>query len=522
MNRLLLLGVLAAAAGCDESLVPQPLPTTTFTATTVGTSTELSALPSFADERGGGVFVDLAGRVTRVRPNGSKGVLEPHPSDELWPGPASGVFALSGTNSLVATSRGVFVVNDGWLVAPEWQAAIPPDGLHATAVGSDGSAWLAHDTGLFRLARGALGEFKVGSESLTGVTSVAAAPSPQGGAGIWFVRDGKLFVATQTGTDDFTVTEAKLDASITRNGFLAVAGLTPSPTSAGELWAITPRALLTYNGISWKQFTLGANPRALKSAGRFAWLQAGDALYRLDGNLGAWQRVEGLSASATLLGADAAGSAWVRVGEDTVSVAPYPPIRVRGMFSAQQVFDGQLVLQAALLAPQRDDAGVVTSGALTELRWRLDDLESQAVDLTTGVDGEGPTGGETFFSLGGVNDGQVLNPVSFAALDDGWHTLHVSATVDGATRERQLHFLFAGAANATLSWETDVKPVFEKHCASCHVSGPAPTELKDYAEWKANASTIADRVRTSSMPPGGMDPASISTIVRWANGGTLP
>lgn len=522
MNRLLLLGVLVAAAGCDESLVPQPLPTTTFTATTVGTSTELSALPSFADERGGGVFVDLAGRVTRVRPNGSKGVLEPHPSDTVWPGPASGVFPLSGTNSLVATSRGVFVVNDGWLVAPEWQAVLPPEGLRASAVGSDGSAWLAHDTGLFRLARGALGEFKVGAESLTGVTSVAAAPSPEGGAGIWFIREGKLFVATQTGLDDFTVTEPKLDTSITTEGFLAVAGLTPSPKTAGELWAITPRALLTYNGLSWRQFTLGAGPRALKAAGRFAWLQAGDGLYRLDGNAGAWQRVEGLSASATLLGADAAGSAWVRVGEQTLSVAPYAPIRLRGLFASQQVFDGQLVLQAAVPSAQRDDAGVVAAGALSALSYRLDDLESHPVDLTVGVEGEGPSAGETFFSLGGVNDSQVMNPVSFAALIDGWHTLRVSATVDGQQRERQVHFLFAGAASAVISWEADVKPVFEKHCAACHVSGPAPTELKDYAEWKANAATIADRVRTSSMPPGGMDPASISTIVRWANGGTLP
>jgi hypothetical protein len=522
MKHFLLLGVLAAATGCDESLVPQPLPTTSFTATTVGTSEELSALPSFADERGGGVFVDLAGRVTRVRPNGTRGVLEPHPSDEIWPGPATGVFPLSGINSLVATSRGVFVVNDGWLVSPEWQAVIPPDGLRASAVSSDGSAWLAHDTGLFRLARGTLGEFKLGDQSLGGVTSVAAAPTPEGGAGIWFIREKKLFTATQTGTDDFSVKEVKLDASISKDGYLAVVGLSPSPKSAGELWVITPNALLTFTGLAWLQFKLDASPRVLKGAGRFAWMQAGNTLYRLDGDLGAWQTVEGLSASATLLGCDSAGTAWVRVGEETVAVAPYVPLRLRGMFASQQIFDGQLVLQAAVPSPSRDDAGVVTGGETTAMSWQLDDLEAHNVDLTAGADGEGPTEGETFYSLAGIDGSQVLKPVSFAALNDGWHTLSVKATVGGQERSRKLHFLFSGAANAVVSWEDDVRPIFEARCASCHVSGPAPTELKNFTEWKANSSNIADRVRSSAMPPGGMDPTSVSTIVRWVNGGTLP
>ena len=111
-----------------------------------------------------------------MRGNGEQGVLEAHPRNEVFPGPASGVHALGPANSLVATERGLFVADQGWLIAPSWQAVLPADGLLATALGSDGVAWLAHTQGLFRLERGALTEFKLAGASLTGLTAMAGAP----------------------------------------------------------------------------------------------------------------------------------------------------------------------------------------------------------------------------------------------------------------------------------------------------------------------------------------------------------
>ena len=75
MKRLLLCAALLLV-GCEEVTTLEPLSPTTFEAVSQGTMLDLAASPGFADERGGGVFIDLAGRVVRVRGNGDRGVLE--------------------------------------------------------------------------------------------------------------------------------------------------------------------------------------------------------------------------------------------------------------------------------------------------------------------------------------------------------------------------------------------------------------------------------------------------------------
>ena len=139
MKRSLLV-LLAVVSACEEVTTLEPLNPASFDAVTQQTMLELSAAPAFADERGGGVFVDLAGRVVRVRANGMKGVLEAHPGNTVLPGPASGVWALGPSNSLVSTSRGLFVADQGWLIAPAWQNALPAEGLKSTTLDGDGVA----------------------------------------------------------------------------------------------------------------------------------------------------------------------------------------------------------------------------------------------------------------------------------------------------------------------------------------------------------------------------------------------
>ncbi len=500
------------ATGCDESTLPQPLTVDSFDAVTQVTMLDLSATPSFGDERGGGVFVDLAGRVVRVRANGERGVLESHPRNAVWPGPATGVYSLGPSNALVATSRGFFVADQGWLIAPSWQGALPAEGLRATALGADGAAWLAHDLGLFRLDRGQLAEFKQAESSLTGITALAVAPTLDGAPGVWFTREGKLFAAAQTSRTSFSIREAVLDPSVIAGEVIGLAGLGPTATTGGELWAITQHALLAYTGSSWRQFTLGAGPRKLMGAGRFAWLQAGDSLYRFDADGTGWAKLQGLDAAATLMGMDAVGNAWVRVGTQTVSVGRSLPTRLRGLYQGARVFDGQLVIEAALASSPAPDA----------LEWHFDDSAPHALELTTGVEGSGPTRNQTFFSLGGVEAGGVLKPVSFGSLTDGWHTLNVVTTLGEQKTTRKVNFEFLGAATAQVSWETDIKPISDLRCAKCHTTGTEP-ELKTYAQWKANAAGAASAVRDARMPADGpMDSASVSAIVRWANGGTLP
>lgn len=500
------------AAGCEESTVVEPLAPSSFEAVAQATMLDLSATPAFADERGGGVFVDLAGRVVRVRANLERGVLESHPRNAVFPGPASAVFALGPSNALVATSRGLFVADQGWLIAPAWQSLLPADGLLGTALGSDGVAWLAHAQGLYRLERGRLSEFTLGDERLTGLTSLAVAPTLDGTPGVWFAREGKLFAAAQSSTTGFAVRESGLSAETLAGGVLGLAGIGPAKDSGGELWAITKHGLLLYTGTSWREYSLPKSPRRLFASGRFAWMQAGDSLYRYDGDTRTWAEATGLESAGTLLGVDAAGNAWVRVGERTLSVGAAVVPRLHGLHQNARVFDSQLVVQVALPGDRLPDA----------LTWQVDAVTVHPVDLAAGTAGTGPNRGETFFSLGGADVGGVLKPVSLAALTDGWHTLTLTATTGESNVLRRVHFEYRGSATAAVSWESDIKQLGIDRCAKCHSTGTMPA-LDTYEQWKANAAAISQAVRDARMPADGpLDPGGVQAIVRWVNGGALP
>jgi hypothetical protein len=512
MKRSLLV-LLAVVSACEEVTTLEPLNPASFDAVTQQTMLELSAAPAFADERGGGVFVDLAGRVVRVRANGMKGVLEAHPGNTVLPGPASGVWALGPSNSLVSTSRGLFVADQGWLIAPAWQNALPAEGLKSTTLDGDGVAWMVHEAGLFRLDRGVLSEFKLNEASLTGLTALAAAPTLDGTPGVWFAREGKLFAAAQTSRTDFKVRESGLSADTLAGGVLALVGIAPGRDSAGELWAITKRSLLLYTGTAWREYTLPVSPRRLMGSGRFAWLEAGDAVYRYDGDRRTWSEAKGLTATPTLVAVDAAGNAWVRVETQTLSISPFTAPRVRGLFQGSRVFDGQLVIEASLPSSEMPDS----------ITWGFDDtVAAHTLDLTKGVVGTGPTADTRFFSLGGAELSGILKPVSFGALPDGWHTLTVTATTGEASVSRKVHFEFRGSSVAVVSWEQDIRALGEARCNKCHTTGTEP-ELATFAQWKANAPAIAAAVRESRMPADGpLDSASIAAIVRWVNGGAQP
>jgi hypothetical protein len=508
-----LLALALLSAGCEQAPSPlEPLATSAFDAVAQATMLDLSASPSFADERGGGVFVDLAGRVVRVRPNGERGVLESHPRNAVFPGPALGAYPLGPTNALVATTRGLFVADQGWLISPPWQGRVSAEGLAGSALGGDGVAWLAHADGLFRLDRGQLSEFTIGGERLPGVSAVAAAPTLDGTPGAWFARDGKLFAAAQASPSEFRVRDSGLSAETLAGGVLGLAAISAAPGSPGELWAITKRRLLLYTGTAWREYSLPQDPRKLVSSGRFAWLQAGDALYRYEADTRTWAEVKGLPGAGALLGCDAAGTAWVRVGQQTLSIAAAVTPRVYGLSEGARVFDGQLVLRASLPTASMPD----------ELTWQVDGVTVHAVPLASGLAGSGPTAGQTFWSLGGAETGGVLKPISLAALEDGWHTLTLAARKGGVTTSRRLHFEFLGAETAAVSWEVDIKALGEARCAKCHTTGTSP-ELATYEQWKQNAAAIAQAVRDARMPADGpMDAASISAVIRWVNGGAQP
>ncbi len=511
-GRLFWTTVLVWNVGCGGTIT-EALTATPVDVSTVNSMVQLAATPAFADERGGGLFIDLAGRVVRLRGDGTRAALESHPQNPTPPGVASSIWPLGPYTALVVTERGLYVADGGWLIAPPWQTRLPAEGFLSSATGVDGIAWLAHQDGLFRVEGGELKELKANGAPITGITALAVAPATDLRPGVWFAQGNTVSVAAQTGANAFSIRDSGLTAEELTGGVRGIAGITASRTSAGEVWVITPKVLLQRTLVSWRRYELGRAPKQVRSSGRFLWLQSGDGLYRYDADARFWSLAKGLEAVPTLLAVDAAGSAWVRVGDRTVSLAPTPPLRLTGLFQSQVVTEPEAVVQVV----------VPKETTLEALSWRFDDNDPRTVDVAKGQPGEPPRQNLVFHSLAGVEPSGRLRLVSFAALTDGLHTLEVTArTTEGVETKRLVHFDLEASALIQVSWERDLRPLVEARCTRCHATGTEP-KLTNFAEWKANAELAAAAVRDRRMPADGpLDSAGIQLLQRWVNGGALP
>ena len=73
---------------------------------------------------------------------------------------------------------------------------------------------------------------------------------------------------------------------------------------------------------------------------------------------------------------------------------------------------------------------------------------------------------------------------SLAGLENGMHTLTITARFADKETSRKLHFDFRSGNSAVLSFAKDIQPIFEARCAKCHQTGPAH-ELETYEQWVA-------------------------------------
>jgi hypothetical protein len=322
-----------------------------------------------------------------------------------------------------------------------------------------------------------------------------------------------LTSAAQSSASGFIVRDSTLTRDELQGGVVAMAGIAESATSPGELWAMTPKALFQFTALGWRAFDLGHAPKQLMSAGRFAWLQAGDGVYRYDADQGTWAEARGLASVPTLIAVDAAGWAWVRVGDQTLAINFEQTPRVVGLFQNETIYEPELVISASL----------PTDAPASELSWAVDDADLTTLALAQGAGGSALDLGSTLWSLAGVDASGKPKPLAFTALADGPHVLNITAKFnDERSAQRRLFFTFSGAGNGPLSWATDVRPISELRCAKCHSTGTQP-DLSTFEAWQQNAPLIAAAVRDKRMPADGpLDPASIQLLQRWVNGGTLP
>jgi hypothetical protein len=497
LSFLVLAAVLSGACGEDSLPVDRPQPVA-FRPAQVAAQAALAAAPGFADQSGGGVFASAEGGLVRLRLDGTRGALEPHPGNTVAAGTVKAVFRLGPHSALVEAQNGLFLAESGWLIAPPWRDALGP-GVIATAQSADGAVWLAHASGLYRLQEGTLSALKVDGGALTGITAMAAAPAADGAPGVWFLRDGTLSVAVATGATSYQVRGAS--APLEEGEVVeSVAGLGPAVGTAGELWLLTNRGLLRRTREGWRRVELGERPSQLLSAGRFLWLQSSSALVVYDADSGTWGEVSELApGELRFLAADESGCAWVRLGGAVMALSRAPVPRVAGLHQGMQVVEDGLVVRA-----------VVPPGSSPER-------------VVFHLGGAEVTAAAPEYSLGGAEADGTLKPYSFAGLNAGRHALDVVARfADGTEAKRSVPFEYQPLSTAPVGWAADIKPVHESRCAKCHTTSPG-RPLNTYELWKANAASITAAVREKRMPADGpLDPQLITLIQRWAASGAKP
>lgn len=463
--------------------------------------------PAFADQSGGAVLLDEAGTPVRARLDGTKGPLENHPGNAVQPGAARALFELGPHSALAAAENGLFVIQAGWVIAPPWRSAVSPAEVNGAAVQPDGAVWLAHASGLYRLAGGQLSRLDA-SAPLDAVTAVAWAPAEDGAKGTWFVAGGKLRTATPNADASLSILEVKGLGANELKDVRAIAALGESAPAPGELWVVTGKNVFRH-AAGWKRYVLGAVPDQILGAGRVLWLRLGDALWRFDATSDAWETVEGIEPPFSLLAAEASGTAWIRNASGTHSVSRGHVPRAAGLDQNAHVTSELLpikVLFAKANAPSAvsfdfDEGAKAPAAAVPESKEQL----------------------YAELSVGGVDAEGRPRPRSLADLLEGPHTLTLVARfADGSETVRTVPFDYAPVATEIPGWAKDVKPVYDARCSKCHAAGPG-RDLTTYEKWKENAPAVLEAIRDRRMPADGpLDPQLKLKLERWVETGARP
>ncbi|WP_439127428.1 c-type cytochrome [Polaribacter sp.] len=73
-----------------------------------------------------------------------------------------------------------------------------------------------------------------------------------------------------------------------------------------------------------------------------------------------------------------------------------------------------------------------------------------------------------------------------------------------------------------VSFKSDVEPIIDARCISCHSAGGNFPELTSHTKISANATIVKNAVASQRMPQGGtLSAAQIASIVNWVDEGAL-
>ncbi|MEZ4403293.1 MAG: hypothetical protein R3B06_24925 [Kofleriaceae bacterium] len=277
---------------------------------------------------------------------------------------------------------------------------------------------------------------------------------------------------------------------ITREAAEIVAGAT-APISEvaivpGEGAAVRTGGELSL-GLPWRAVVFDAGPvERIASGGGRLWVVAGGITFVR--TAGAWAIVDGLAAAPAEIFPDAAGAAWLAVGDQLCRAATDRTVRVDGLLPFEQ--------RVAPLAQLR----VVPTSDETEVTIDRDGATVATAPVVDGV--------------------ATLSDVDLGG--GGWHQL----TVKAGASARLLEYNLLQISDRT--WTTDIQPIFEANCGGTRCHGPAPVagqiDLSTYDGWRSKASRVRERLLAGTMPPSGprLDSATVDIVLDWIEGGLQP
>jgi mono/diheme cytochrome c family protein len=245
--------------------------------------------------------------------------------------------------------------------------------------------------------------------------------------------------------------------------------------------ALREGELLRFDGEGWAgiPFDEGA-VTAADAADGVLWAAVDGTLYRRN-QFDEWERLEApmWPTPITEIQGYAAGGAWLVRTNQLCHVQPRETIRVNGVRPY-----GRL--------PEGSGLQVGVSGD-----------PAMGSSLSARLDGQGlqVSGGSGAWQLRGP---ETLSP--------GWHTLslHV-ASAEGAV-ERSVKFLVEGGetpappmpeppGEPTVTWEEDIRPIYERSCSPCHGEGGNNTFMGSFEAFSALGELGLSRVSSGEMPP---------------------
>ena len=371
--------------------------------------------------------------------------------------------ALGGPASLIATDEAL------------WVASLHGDGPHVPARSPLGDAtgpiaallvvddvlWLAAESGLYRYTVDTFEEVRLLGEPIVSAT-LAGPLALDGILHVVVVRDGRLFAIENEAV------AAAFD--------LGLDGVTAyGVDNRGALWATTAGAVLerSTDGF-WTERYFDADVVTVAAARRSSdvWMIVGN-------------RAVHARAGVFLDAGEAPAS--VRVAADGSAVV------VTTSRQAARWREGRSVR-----VEQPEEAEIIQASVLLQVRSLPRSVES---DVRTLLDGQP------------IENDAVLDP---AVLAPGLHRLVVTSSWrDGVVRETERQF-FARAASFP-TWQSNIRPIFERSCSSCHTIAGGAHVLDQSALWRLEIDRIIEVLDSGEMPLGRTLPDEDRRVVRlWA------